>query len=136
MRCKVDLPAFELNWRYYLYYTLSQILCGKYTNFDKNYGAQDKNAALIMASSNGDVCIVDALLRRGAHINHKDQVCLKEARKIYSVLGVSNSARPGQTGRFMLVRKNGTPVFLLKVTRIKLEDYSMILRFDYINSWM
>ena len=43
-----------------------------------------------MASSNGDVCIVDALLRRGAHINHKDQVCLKEedggGKNIYSVL--------------------------------------------------
>jgi len=31
-----------------------------------------------MDSLYGNVCIVDALLRRGAHINHKDQVCLKE----------------------------------------------------------
>jgi len=23
MRCTVDLPAFELNWTYYLFYTLS-----------------------------------------------------------------------------------------------------------------
>jgi len=23
MKCKVDVPAFELNWRYYLFYTLS-----------------------------------------------------------------------------------------------------------------
>jgi len=45
-----------------------------------------------MASSNGDISIVDALLRRGANVNYEDRVWLREqdegskARQLWGVI--------------------------------------------------